>query len=374
MKCPMCFHFLAPRPSYVCMGSCRQEHDAAASAVRGYDVSTAPITAGDHEGADCGICGVRTRQEACVRCAFPIPGGYRSADKVDCIAMAGARATGKSMMIAVAKEQLALLISAHHRSTLKGLGSTDERFHEAYAKPLANQRALRSTEGLETELSVSRLPLIFSFTERNSSGDARVRILVLRDVAGEDLETGQSARLEFFSRADFVFALIDPLTNEMISDMVKGLIPDALELGADGVKILGQVVDLMNGHRLGVKSPIRLAVIVSKFDVLQILRVHAGSAWAQAMNRPGAPVQRDPSMRAARYDPDQAELLDQEIRGLLELMGAGSLQHMLEESVDTYQFFGVSALGQAPDGEILHAGGIAPFRAVEPLKWALRLV
>ena len=43
---------------------------------------------------------------------------------------------------------------------------------------------------------------------------------------------------------------------------------------------------------------------------------------------------------------------------------------MLDETAETYRFFAASALGESPDGKMIHSGGIAPFRVLDPIKWA----
>ena len=100
MKCPQCFNVLPPGVfTYLCAGTCDLIVSGAASDVRGYAVETPPLMRGSEVGATCERCSSSTTQQACAACAFPLPPGYRDAAVVTCIALAGARATGKSMMI-----------------------------------------------------------------------------------------------------------------------------------------------------------------------------------------------------------------------------------------------------------------------------------
>ena len=78
-------------------------------------------------------------------------------------------------------------------------------------------------------------------------------------------------------------------------------------------------------------------------------------------------------MRSGAWDPSQGELLHREVESLLTMLHASSLTATLEEVASSFKYFAVSALGAAPDGDLIAPGGIAPFRVVEPLKWALRL-
>ena len=70
------------------------------------------------------------------------------------------------------------------------------------------------------------------------------------------------------------------------------------------------------------------------------------------------------------YVDEDGRLLHEEVDGLLEMLGARTIRAMLDGTADTYRFFAASALGDSPDGDIIHSGGIAPFRALDPIKWA----
>jgi hypothetical protein len=279
------------------------------------------------------------------------------------------------MLLAVAKEQLELIAERHHNSHLKGVGDTEAVFEHTYVKPLYDDGTiLQATATVDARGTAGRLPFVFQFHERLPDGSKRLRILVLRDVAGEDLETmgEKDGAMTFFSRADAVIALLDPLTVPQVSDMLTDLIPSATRLGGDGVAVLSHVLSLMNGHQPGARTDIPLAVVLSKFDVIQHLRDVRGTAWSRVMNRPGSPLQRDPSLMSPWWDPQDGDLLHEEVQGLLGMLGARMLVAQVSESAANYRFFAVSALGKAPEGEALDDGGIAPFRATDPFKWAMQ--
>lgn len=384
MKCPACFAFLSPMPSHVvCIGSCAAEINQQASAVRGYEVISKPTfevpprepTATSPAPPPCPRCSTRSHVEVCGYCIHPVPPNWR-ASEVTCIAMAGARATGKSLMLAVAKEQLELFAERHHRSAFRGVGDTERFFERNYTAPLFEQRRiLQATVRMAERDSVTREPLIFTFNERRPDGSSRARVLVLRDVAGEDLEAlgPMDQHLSFFSRADAVIALLDPLTVAQIRAMLADLIPAATRLGGDGVTVLQHVLGLMTGHAPGARTQIPMAVVLSKVDVLQRLREVQGTKWASIMNRPGSPLQRDPSLTTPTFDEADGDLLHEELLGLLEMLHASSLTAMLSETAETFRYFAVSALGESPEGDMIHAGGIAPFRVLDPFKWAMQV-
>lgn len=383
MKCPLCFAYLPSRPAKaICVGSCDPKLDEQATSVRRYQVMSKPIfdmtgpsQTEPHPGVSrCPHCSTPSGQEVCGYCSYAVPPNWRGT-RVTCIAMAGARATGKSLMLAVAKEQLELFAERHHRSAFRGVGGTDRFFERNYTAPLFEQRRiLQATVGIAEHESVTREPLIFTFNERGNDGSVHPRTLVLRDVAGEDLEAmgGMDQHLSFFSRADAVIALLDPLTVSSVRAMLADLVPAATRLGGDGVAVLQHVLGLMTNHAPGTRTKIPIAVVLSKVDVLQRLREVEGTRWASIMNRPGSPLQRDPTLTSPQFDVIDGDLLHEELAGLLELLHASTLTAMLSETADTFRYFAVSALGESPEGDLIHSGGIAPFRVLDPFKWAMQ--
>ena len=384
MKCPTCFAYLPSIPArVVCVGSCAPAVQRQATEVRGYEVRTKPVFDVPQPSTpdvaapatSCPKCSTPSSVEVCGYCAAEVPPHWRQA-KVTCIALAGARATGKSLMLAVAKEQLALLVERHHRSAFTGLGNTDFFFRRHYTVPLFEQRQLlQPTASAATSETTVREPLIFQYNERFHDGSVRPRVLVLRDVAGEDLEAfgAMDKTLGFFSRADAVIALLDPLTVSQIRGMLADLIPGDTRTGGDGVAVLRHVMKLMTGGAPGMRTRIPLAVVLSKVDTLQRLTEVKNTTWSRIMGRPGSPLQRDPSLQSAAYDEDDGGLLHEEVVGLLEELRASTLTAMLHDTVDTFHYFAASALGESPEGEMIHAGGIAPFRVLDPFKWALHV-
>lgn len=381
MKCPTCFVMLQEPRTLVCVGTCDSKVNDYASSVRGHQWTMKPsfklpgqVSTTQTPGAPCPTCEIESNQEVCGSCFGDIPGGWREA-VVTCIAMAGARQTGKSLMLAVAKEQLDLLLERFYGTSLTGMAGTDDFFRRNYSQPLYEQRnMLQATASIADKDTTVRVPLIFHFRERNAAtGGARDRVLVIRDVAGEDLEKrgGMDHMLTFFKRADAVIALLDPLSVQSVRDRLMEVIGADNEVGEPGVPIIEHVLRLLNDGSIGQRSPIPVAVALSKVDTLQQLKNSPDQHWGPIMSRAGSPLQRDPSLNGVAFDEVEGRLLHEEVKGLLAELNAGTLTAKLEDSVDTYQYFAVSALGAHPKGEVVSAGGIAPFRVLDPFKWAL---
>lgn len=378
-QCPQCFHALPPvAQNLLCTGTCPTEHDEGASRLLGFAVHSRPLVQinsasnGSMPHGTCPKCHIDTHSEACPHCRYEIPALWRNS-RITTVAMAGARTTGKSLLVATGVQQLHLLAERQWRSTVEPLGSTATRFRDIYENPLLVQRRLiGATDSMGLDSSPGREPLMFRFTER-ANGQAIPRILVLKDVAGEDLEKAETDRrqLSFFSRARAVFVMIDPLKVGEIRAVLADLIPPAKELGGDPMHVLNNVLNHMTGHIPGAPTEVPMAIILSKFDVMQRLREVANQQWAGVMSRAGSPLMRDPSLAAATWDSWDGDLLHEEVRSLLHKLGFPLLEATLHDRARHHRFFAASALGASPDDELINPSGIAPFRVLDAFKWAL---
>jgi hypothetical protein len=281
--------------------------------------------------------------------------------------MCGARSTGKSVYISVAIQQAAVWL-AKWRTTIEPANTyTRDVYQKSYKDPLFAQLGLiPPTASSETDGSAARLPMIFNLGEIKGA----VRYLVLRDVAGEEIESApeNATNLRFLKYADGVFFMFDPLAIPAISDKLKDLIPHQ-NVGGDPRTVLTNLRQLIG------KATPRLAVIVSKFDALQALRDVDDVELKRIMSNPGAALMRDGSLDHAGYDDDDGELLSLEIESLLQKLGANefvlSVGGTQGGSRIPHRYFAVSVLGESPDGDRVSTLGISPFRIVDPLKWLL---
>lgn len=306
--------------------------------------------------------------ERCPRCSVAIPVGWQRGGTT-CIVLAGARYTGKSIFIGVMLKQLEQFAAQVGMDLSPATRATELNFEEHYVKPLYTQRGImKPTPPAALEDAYQREPLAFTLTTRFG----RTHHLVIRDVAGEDLENLDDVRagaLGFFRDADFVFFLFDPLQIEDIRMKLRDFIP-AQKSGLPPRAVLNAVLNLT-----GTEGP-RMGVILSKFDAVQILRTVVGAGeWGQIMRNPGAAFFRDRGPAAAT-DVHDGELLHEEVRSLLLKLEAKPFVAAVELRAGGgrpggHRFFAVSALGEAPDGEELSVRGIAPFRCLDPLRWAL---
>lgn len=374
-KCPRCFN---PLPEHVSTWAEAQPRDPKvdelASAYRGRPVSMGKTTeyqipAGLPPNAP--SPGQQAERElggpvieVCPICRYHLPPHWRFGNAT-CIAMAGARSTGKTVYIAVMIKQLERHLQQDGREMDFVNADTRQRYRENYEKPLFEERGiLPPTPKAETG-SDHHEPLIFDLGTWNGVRES----LVIRDVAGEDLENHNVGGLpwDFFSAADAVLFLFDPMRVEEVRDHLRDLIPTGAATGGDPRDVLRTVMRL-----IGDGNP-KLAVILSKFDALQELRKVRNSFFGLIMSNPGAAFSRDPGLISGRYDDDDGWRLHAEVHSLLQKLDASPMLRAMVNPQSghqyTHRFFAVSALGGAPHGDKVNASGICPFRCMDPVRW-----
>jgi hypothetical protein len=314
----------------------------------------------------CHRCQGPASDPVCPTCHYLLPDDWRDSDTV-CVALAGARNTGKSLYLGVVVQQLALMLQSQGIALQHGTAFSQQSYERHYEEPLFQVRQMpRATPRAQTEDAAQRHPLVLSLGQRNR----RRRYLVLRDAAGEELQMppASARHLSYFDRADAVLFMFDPAADPAIA----ALLPDVVQRGVDqgsAERVLANVLRLSGEGR----PPV--GVVISKFDLLQRLTRVEAPQWQAIMGNLGAAVQRDPGVEVMAYQRDDAELLDAEVRSLLVALRARDVIHQLTNPHDNrlrpHQFFAVSALGASAVDAGVHPHGIASFRCLDPLRWAL---
>lgn len=302
----------------------------------------------------------------CGTCSFVIPRQWMEGTRL-AIAMTGARTAGKSVLIAVMMEQFRYFLEQRHKTFLEPLGDNTQRiFHDKYLVPLYEQRnMLQPTPTADREPIV---PLLWSF----HYGPAQV-CLVLYDAAGEDFEklAPNDPKFAYLGQVDLLVSLIDPLKVEGISAVLEGrvTVPAA---SANDLTVMRQVLRARAAHAHPEKRQ-ALALVLSKFDVVQELRNLPAAPWQSIMSRPGSAMLRDPSFDSLGEDPVERSRLEAELFSLLHAMRAHLLLSAATEARLPSRLFAVSALGMPPSSDAVHRGGITPFRVIEIIKAGLTL-
>lgn len=376
-QCPSCFQELSENArSWELVGAVNDLHDPIASHYMGAEVVNGGVFDAVRPEGERRWKPVPPSTQpgeqlfaVCPRCHYRLPDGWYESDTT-CIAMAGARFTGKSVYIGVAIKQLEQLLEVLGTHLQFGNRVTAENYAREYERALYEEGGvLRATPRTDGK-SYQRDPLILNLGRVN--GSRRPRYLVLRDVAGEEMEDpgNNPVHLSFFGHADAVIFMFDPLSIPAVRNTLSGLIPAGQQSGGRAELVLTNVLALM-----GARAQTRLAVVVAKFDAIQALQSVQDPSWAAVMANPGAAFLSEDNPLEPHYNDATGQLLHQEVRSLLSILGAQSIVNQLENPsngiVREHRFFAASALGESAEGEHLSRRGISPFRVLEPVKWAL---
>ena len=377
-KCPHCFHGITPDlHAWRCVNQrCELKPDLIATRYTGVQTHSRRIVKLSRPpdrpdwnppvNLACPECRQPMRP-VCPTCHYELPPGWRQGEAV-CVAMAGARATGKSVYLGVMIKQLERMVERMGGSLVFATERGRATYQNVYEKALYEKRGIIQPTPVATlSDSYQREPLILSL---GVFGGKR-RFLVLRDVAGEDLErpVAHAQHLAFFAHADAIFSMFDPTQVPSIAGQLPDLVSAQLHEGGDPQVVLENLMRL-----IGAGQP-KVAIVLSKFDTMQLLRKVKGGPWATIMSNTGAGFMRDPGLNTRGYDAVDGNLLHFEVQSLLTRLGAQGLITTITRPHTgralPYRFFAVSALGEAAEGERIHKRGIASFRCLDPVRWVL---
>ncbi len=296
----------------------------------------------------------------CGNCGYDVPRQWLEETTLS-IALTGARSAGKSILIAVMMEQFRYFLEQRHHTFLEPLGDTEGWFLDTYVKPLYGEGSMLKPTPKEPVI-----PLMWSFRY----GNQRV-CLALYDAAGEHFETlaPNDEGFAYLGNVDLLVSMIDPLKIEGIRAILDGQVTVPTGAGND-LSVLRLLLRARAAHAQRDKRQ-ALAIVLSKFDVIQDLRHMNAAPWQSVMNRPGSAMMRDPSFVSLGEDAAETTRLEEELRSLLHAMKSHLLLSAANEAHIPHRLFAVSALGRPPSSGAVHRVGITPFRVIDILKSGL---
>ncbi|HEY8479602.1 MAG TPA: hypothetical protein VIL71_07200 [Spirillospora sp.] len=382
VTCPYCFTSVAPqRILFRCRGRLGRRRGCAPvldEKLAAYTGSTAgaslpPVFAAPGRGgrADCPDCGLPTGNRACPECHNPLPAAYcDSPGRI--VALVGAKNAGKSTYIAVLLHELMNRVGTELDASLVACDDrTIERYKRDFARPLLEERRLLPTTA--SAATGPREPLVYLLTRTRRGRFSRTRndslALVLFDTAGEDLHSREvtDLHLRYLEAADAIIFLIDPLELPGARAGVRAEIRDGAAgprppgPGGEPLDVIARVTEMLrqrHGTRPGEPLPVPVAVALTKLDVLR-----------PGLLRQSALLRSRPALGA--LDLDDRDAVHEQVRALLHEWQAGGLDTYLRQNYADHALFALSALGAAPEGERVGAGGVRPHRAEDPLLWLL---
>ncbi|WP_273182760.1 hypothetical protein [Actinomyces massiliensis] len=387
-SCPYCFTPVeADRIGFRCVGACIPRPDAQASFYAGKSLAVPPVYCMIRNDRTkqlptyvvCRRCGAQTAQEVCLVCHRDLPPRWRQA-RTFTMTVTGARDTGKSVYIAVVVQMLLRYAQQRSCTVMAYTQGTQDVYGNDYYEPLYHRNVvMEGTPSMTGGGAYQEDPLIWEI----AGGDGGRFYLVMRDIAGEDLErlTGREGAFSFIDRADLVLFLFDPLMLDAVRKVLSGLIPD-LDTNRKGVRP-GEVLPKILAQMSSGGS--RLALTICKFDALQQLP-RANSKMAPVLANPAAHFNWDDTMVRARTPSSKQRVraleedgafLDAEVCSMLRYLGEDAVtlqavQAVRNRKIAALRHFVVSSLGETPQHrEKLTERGISPFRVLDPILWGL---
>lgn len=306
----------------------------------------------------CDHCGTPTTKVVCTRCHNELPSQFRGG-AARSVALVGAKAAGKSHFVAVLVNELESTWHARFGATL---GAADDRtitrYRDIRRRLYDDGLTLQATP---TVISNPELRYPLAFQLRSGAGQKRhdVLNLVFYDSAGEDL--GDAELLErdarYVTASDAVLAILDPLQLPSVRRQLDGRL-DLPDQGPDPLELLTRIT-LGVRARLGLKAEARvdlpLGLVFAKLDAVRALMDQESPALRE-------------SPHAGAYREDDGVAVSESIRAHIHQWAGPRLDNFVQEHWSAARWFGVSALGRAPQGTAL-TKGVSPVRVDEPLLW-----
>lgn len=309
--------------------------------------------------ANCFKCRSARKSVFCPVVNKEIPTDYLNNESLS-LAMLGAKASGKSNYIGVLINEIKRKMTGSFNCTLS-LTSSEESFryyNDYYYEPLYRQNTVvYGTD--KTEIPPLIFPLRFMDKKNRITN---VAALTFYDTAGENLDDANDMLIlnKYIPNSDGIILLLDPLQVPSIREKLQGKMP-LPQQNTDVNEVLSRVVQNIRDVK-NIKGTIKipLALVFTKLDALEefgILREDS------CLSNESEHLERGVFVRS------EFENVNIEMQDLLEnWLDAELVQQM--KNFEKYAFFGLSALGQAPNGTQLK-GKIQPKRVLDPLLWLL---
>lgn len=310
-------------------------------------------------------CGFESTKMVCPHCHNELPFQFGQLD--DCsIAMIGAKSAGKTNYIGVLIHELQQRVCAQFNGSISACDDqTTNRYHSDYWSPLFRHKTvIDETVSARSRIEV-RYPLVYRLNiAKRVWGRTQRKIVGLTffDTAGEDLDSTDTIATEarYIASARGVIMLLDPLQLRQVRDELAGTLPLPPENDQQG-EIVRRATDLIrrtNNLRASDKIKMPIAIVFSKMDALRAI-----------LNEP---ILFRNSHHNGYLDLNEIDQTHYLLRAYIERWAGQNLIAQLNESYEHWRFFGLSALGNMPQGRIL-SQGIAPFRVEDPVLWLLHM-
>lgn len=312
----------------------------------------------------CPKCNTKTTKIICPNCHNDLPHTTGRA-KEYMVALIGAKEAGKSIYIAVLINALSQYIGQKLDASLTALNDeTIKRYRDEFYKPLYEDKEI--IKGTISATADVKAPLMyrFSIAKKNIIEKQKQAVisLVFFDTAGEDLDSSEIMRgeIKYIANASGIILLLDPLQ----IPAVRNRLPEDANLPnlyTEPEVLVTRVINLIReDHKIPATEKIKIpiALAFSKIDALRPILPPDS-----ALNRA--------SPHDDKFDIDDCELVSSEMQAYLQEWVGPGLNTIMEHNFQDFAYFGLSALGAAPDSIGKLTEVVSSFRIGDPFLWLL---
>jgi hypothetical protein len=321
---------------------------------------------GPVQGVQCGACKQMSHTRICPHCHFELAPDIGQVDS-RIIAIIGGSATGKTHYIASLVKLLQGEVGQNFNIAVRMMGEDTQRrwINDFYTPLFVRKRELAGTQSGFID-SIVKSPLLFRFMFNDGK---RLRALNVSffDSAGEDMTSLASMVVQnrYICHADAIVFLLDPLQIQTVRLQLPPLPAQKRALpepnpAASPEYIVGNLRDLFereHGLRAVQRVNVPIAFTLSKIDMLSPI-LDPGSALLRPGNHPGY------------VDLNDIQGINTEVSSYLSEWINPSFLSTVRNGFSSYNFFGVSALGEPPDAKG-NLSTVSPLRVEDPFLWLL---
>lgn len=309
-------------------------------------------------------CGTRSTKAVCPHCHNTLPGQF-SATSHHTIALVGAKGAGKSNYIAVLIHELRNKVGQRFNAALNALDEqTIRRYRENFERHVYDKQEV--VPATPSGMSALHYPLVYRlgvvrrwlyFFRRTFA-----TTLVLFDTAGEDLGHADTMAVatRYFASSHGLIFLLDPLQIPAVRHLsgLPALPAEDVEPPGDIVFRVSELIRNLRGIRPTQRIRIPVAIVFSKIDEVRKV-LEPDSILNEASDHDGY------------FDTADAEEVHETVRAHVNKWLGPNFHETLQQNFETVRYFGVSALGTAPEADGTLQRGVQAFRVEDPFLWLL---
>jgi hypothetical protein len=321
--------------------------------------------------ATCPKCALPSHTLLCPHCHNEVPNDVCQFRRSLTFGLIGPQEAGKSHYIAVLIHALRKRdFCIRFDCSFSSLGDdTDDRYKSQFHDPLFEHRQTLDATASVLRDKRGRLPLLYclkfpaSRLRRLLGKEFDPVFMSFYDTAGEDLLSQNlvDSEVRYISNSSGLVLLLDPLQ----FDSVRGQVSDPSILPkkwADPQALIERVARVILAQRGGsqerrIDTP--LAITFTKIDSLKPPILYPGAAVLREARHEGA------------LDLDGLERLQAELRSYVAQWLGPGFDQWIRQTFKEFAYFGISALGCAPDAAGRLPQPVNPLRIEDPLVWLL---